>query len=66
MIRTDGKVYEIVRAKLEAIGLETSTLKIATFGRHTYHEIVLHGSIVGSYEHISGESHLHGYEAADN
>jgi hypothetical protein len=46
-------VYEIVKEHLEQRGIDTSTLKIVSFGRGTYHDISLGDRIVGSYEHRS-------------
>lgn len=62
MIRTDGKVYELVKSHLEQLGIDTSTLKIVTFGQTTYHDISLHDRIVGSYEHRSKELKLEHFE----
>lgn len=55
MIRTSGKVYETVKHKLEEMGLDTSTLKIVTFSRSTYHDASLGDRIIGTYEHRSRE-----------
>ena len=57
-IRTDGKVYTLVKAQLTQMGIDTSTLKIVSFGRGVYHEISLNDRIVGSYEHNSRELKL--------
>jgi hypothetical protein len=51
-------VYEIVKDYLAQMGIDTSTLKIATFGQTTYHDIVLNARVVGSYEHRSKEIKL--------
>lgn len=58
MIRTDGKVYDIVKEYLEQRGIDTSTLKLVSFGRGTYHDISLDDRIVGYYEHRSKEFNL--------
>lgn len=44
------------------MGIDTGTLKIATFGKTTYHDIVLGERIVGSYEHRSKEFRLNHLE----
>lgn len=53
MIKTSGKVFDDVKRLLEARGIDARTLQIATFGRTTYHDIILHDRVVGSYEHKS-------------
>lgn len=62
MIRTNGEVYDAVKSYLEQQGIDTSTLKIVTFGRTTYHDISLNDRIVGTYEHNSREFSLHATE----
>lgn len=62
MIRTNGKVYDIVKAHLEQMGIDTSTLKIVSFGRGTYHDISIEDRIIGSYEHRSKEFRFSKYE----
>ena len=53
MVKTKGKVFEAVRELLQQMGVPTDTLRIVSFGRGTYHDIVLHDQVVGSYEHRS-------------
>lgn len=53
MIRTEGKVYEDVKQLLQEKGMVTGTLEIVSFGRGTYHDIILNGEHIGNYEHRS-------------
>ena len=53
MIKTKGAVWEQVNELLMDKGIDTTTLKIASFGRGTYHEVVIDDSIIGGYDHKS-------------
>lgn len=59
MIRTDGKVFNAVKEMLQEAGIDTSTLQVVSFGRGTYHDVVLGGDVVGAYEHNSKNLELY-------
>lgn len=64
-IRTDGKVYYLVKSQLMQMGIDTSTLAVISFGRGTYHDIILNDRIVGSYNHIDKMLRLHPQDDED-
>lgn len=53
MIKKEGKVYSEVAKRLQAMGIDTRELRIATFGRGPDHLIVIGDKVIGGYNHKS-------------
>lgn len=53
MTKTEGRVYTEVAEMLQAKGLGTDTLEVATLGRGPDHLIILNGETFGEYNHTS-------------
>ena len=53
MIRKEGKVFDSVRARLRARGIDTEGLEVYCTNRGSYHYVILNGENIGEYNHIS-------------
>ena len=53
MTKKRGRVHDSVAQMLQAEGVDTSTLEVATLSRGPDHLIILNGETFGEYNHVS-------------
>lgn len=65
MIKNTGKVHARAAEHLARLGVDTSTLQVATLGRGTDHLVLLNGETIGEYNHVSGHLVLYAEPSDD-
>lgn len=58
-LKKEGKVYEAVKEILQAKGIDTSALKIATLSPGPWHLILIKEETIGEYNHLTGQISLY-------
>ena len=65
MIKNTGKVHALVAGHLTRLGVDTSTLQVATLSRGPDHLVLLNGETIGEYNHVSGHLVLYAESSDD-
>lgn len=62
MTKAEGKLHAEIVKRLEAVGVESSDIAVATLGRGPDHLILVDGETIGEYNHISKRLYLYELE----